>query len=267
MMKGRSPLPSPPRPAGNRGSVPFWWLVLVPALLGWRWPGEIDELCRAGAKAFAQGRFDAAERALGEALLARPSSPEIAYNLGTVALGRADYGRAVELFGQGLDHARQPALANRLHYNRGNAYFRLNQIEEAAADYKAALDLDPTDADADHNYRLCLELLKNRPPAGGGGAGEGGEGQAGGEQGAGGGGGVGQAAGPNTGGASYTESGVPIPSDAEVESILRKLEQEERDLRPYFKPYQSVFANRNPADIFSGLNGAFGSENETERDW
>lgn len=52
----------------------------------------------------------------------------------------------------------------RAHYNRGNLLARLGRVEEAVAEYDAALEAQPGHADARHNRELLLELMRTRTP-------------------------------------------------------------------------------------------------------
>lgn len=68
----------------------------------------------------------------------------------------ADYAGALDALA-GLSGART-------HYNRGNVLARLGRFEDAVAEYDAALALAPSHADALHNRRLLLKLMRQAPP-------------------------------------------------------------------------------------------------------
>jgi Ca-activated chloride channel family protein len=51
------------------------------------------------------------------------------------------------------------------HYNRGNVLARLGRHDAAVAEYEAALALVPDHADAEHNRRLLLDLMRTPRPA------------------------------------------------------------------------------------------------------
>ncbi len=140
------------------------WLLLLPLLVAWRWPGELNRLCRRAQEAAVAGDAGAAVTLYSEAIAAGGEGAELTYNLGTAQLAQRDYGGAVETLGRGLELARDAPMRNRLQYNRGNAYFRLDQIAEAARCYEQALLADPEDEDARYNLDLCRELLKQQQP-------------------------------------------------------------------------------------------------------
>lgn len=222
------------------------WMLLALSLAGWRWPGEVNRICRHARELDAQGKPAEAAKLLEEAAAANPGSPEIAYNLGTCRLEQNDHAQAVEAFSRALEGARDDALRERIHYNRGNAFFRLDQIKEAAAEYQRALQIDATDADAKHNLQVCLERL-NPPPSPGSGGGQGKQPQAGSSAGAAQGGGQGQDQAP---------AGM---SEAEVDRTLKSLEDDEKLFRAYLRsPEES-------RDWNTRLDGALDSG--AEQDW
>ncbi|MCB5247946.1 MAG: tetratricopeptide repeat protein [Candidatus Cloacimonetes bacterium] len=54
--------------------------------------------------------------------------------------------------------------ASRLHYDRGNALYRGDKLDEALKAYRSAMLLDPDDQDAKANYELVLNLKGYKPP-------------------------------------------------------------------------------------------------------
>ncbi len=54
------------------------------------------------------------------------------------------------------------AIAPKAYYNLGNALFKMNKFDEAAAAYKRCLILDPKDEDCRHNLVLSLRPRKNQ---------------------------------------------------------------------------------------------------------
>lgn len=279
-----------------RASRAVWILLLLPLLVAWRWPGELNRLCRRATEDYKSGRLDDAARQFGEALAEHPGSAELAYDLGTTRLRQDDHAKAVEAFGRALELARTDPLKEQAHYNRGNAYFRLGKIAEAASEYKQALDLDPHDADAEYNYQLCLDLLKKQNPQqqeqGKDKGDQGNQGdqqqdqQGGGDQqqnqdqqqqqqnesqepqGQQGQGGQNQSTGDSSGNQGKSDNGTGM-SEAEVDEILRQLERDERELRAYFQPRSSAGGTNDPWNAFFDLDKRLrdldGSGNE--RDW
>ncbi|MBI2302756.1 MAG: tetratricopeptide repeat protein [Armatimonadetes bacterium] len=227
-------------------STALLWMLLALSLAGWRWPGEVNRICRHARELDARGKPAEAAKLLEDAYAAEPGSAEIAYNLGTCRLEQGDHAQAVDAFSRALEAARDDPLRERIHYNRGNAFFRLDQVKEAAAEYQRALQIDPHDADAKHNLQVCLERLN--PPAGAGGGGGGKQPSAGGAGGASGGGG---SPGPEQAPAGMTE--------AEVDRTLKSLEDDEKLFRAYLRsPEES-------RDWRARLDGQLDSG--TEQDW
>ncbi len=223
-----------------------WWVVLpwllAPLLSGWRWPGETNRLAASGQQAWQEGRFEEAAQAYGEALTAAGDSAQLAFNYGTALLQQGSYAAAVEALGRAAERTQDPALLDRVHYNRGNAFFRLGRIPEAAAAYRQALAADPQDEDAAYNLRLCEQ--RQQQQAAGGGANQPQQGGAGGAGGAGGGTIAAQPQGADPGRAT------PL-TEAQVDQRLRALAQLEEDLRKGFRPRASALGRRDlpPAEV------------------
>ncbi len=137
-------------------------LLLLPLLVAWRWPGETNRLAAAGREAYRQGRFDEAAKTWSNALSGAGDSTELTYNLGTAWLQQREYARSLEVLGRAAERTDDRAALDRIHYNRGNAYFRLDKIPEAAQAYRQALAADPNDEDAAYNLRLCEERQKQQ---------------------------------------------------------------------------------------------------------
>lgn len=70
-----------------------------------------------------------------------------------------DYPKAVELYeGVVAEGLRSPHL----YYNLGNAYFKSNQMARAILNYRRALRLSPTDADARYNLRVAESMTQDK---------------------------------------------------------------------------------------------------------
>ncbi len=246
---------------------------LILPLVGWRWPWDVNRLAERADEAYRAGRYDEAARDYGEALGYAAGSPELAYNLGTSYLQNQDYGTALEVLGRALELARTPAMQNRTHYNRGNAFYRLGRIEEAAGEYQKALEADPGDEDAAYNLELCR---RRQPPSGGQGDRsrrnqQGGRQNQGGQQNRG---GQGQPNSQPRGAAppsSASRDGGSPMSESQVDRKLESLARDERDFREYFTARPSLQKNApDPFDpstsldeMLKGMSGA----DSGKRDW
>ena len=134
---------------------------------------EADDV--AGARAlFAAGRFPEARKAFEGILAADPSSPEVHYYLGRLAIERRDTADAVRELERAAELA--PASAP-IHEALGDAYGRsaekagilgsFSLARKCAAEYRRAVSLDPRDLEA--RERL-LEFYYRAPAIVGGGA-------------------------------------------------------------------------------------------------
>ncbi len=151
----------------RRLAGPALLLFCAPLLVGFRWPWETSRLQKEARAAFEQQDYARADELWSDLYRDRSGDAALAYNLGTARLARGDYAGAMEVLGQGLERTRDPALLDQLHYNRGNAAFKMGDLERAAAEYEAALQAVPGDEDAAFNLELCRR--QPPPPQGGGG--------------------------------------------------------------------------------------------------
>ncbi len=117
-----------------------------------------DELVAEGNQMYAGGDYDGAISRYGAAQAARPNSPEVDMDLGLAHLRKGEHDRAAEYFiaagGKGGGR-----LASKAHHNLGNCRARQGRFEDAIDSYKAALEVDPANADASHNLELIQRHL------------------------------------------------------------------------------------------------------------
>ena len=226
-------------------------LLLFPLLVGFRWPWQTARLQREAAESFAKGAYGHAAEVWGELYQGQRGDPKLAYNLGTAKLAQKQYADAIEVLGQGLEHTNDPQTINELRYNRGNAYYRLDDLERAAAEYEAALKADPEDEDAAFNLALCRR--KQQPPSGGGGSKRDPDSEM-------------PPVGSNGKRQEPKESGGM--TEEQVDRMLDRLKQDEESFRTYFTPRPSITpqaadpTNADLDDVMRGLRGE-----GRERDW
>ncbi|MCE1165034.1 MAG: tetratricopeptide repeat protein, partial [Bacteroidetes bacterium] len=74
-----------------------------------------------------------------------------------------DYKKAAECYGNAVDTAvmnKIPAAdISVLHYKKGKTHLKLSEIENAAREFKAALDYNPDSDKANNDYSACLRKL------------------------------------------------------------------------------------------------------------
>lgn len=74
---------------------------------------------------------------------------------------QGDYDSADQLLDEALKADKESA---QLHYDRGNAQYRKDKLDEALESYKAAMLADPDDQDAKSNYELVLNRKGYKKP-------------------------------------------------------------------------------------------------------
>jgi tetratricopeptide (TPR) repeat protein len=154
-------------------------LAAIVALLA---AGSVDE----GNRRYAAGDYAGAAEAYARAVAEGDTSAVVRYNLGTALLRLERYDEALPHLEAAAREGAPTTVRVRGHYNGGNADLqpafegavpqeaRRERLERAVRHYRAALRLDPGDADAKWNLELAERLLDERPPpADGGGEGVG----------------------------------------------------------------------------------------------
>jgi Ca-activated chloride channel homolog len=123
---------------------------------------------------FEAGAFDEAEASYQELLQQRGPDPRLHYNRGAAAYRRGDFAAAARDF-EAATTAPDLTLQQKAYYNLGNALYRWGeQLEEdsqriapwnqALEKYKAALQLQPEDPDAEFNLSFVQQQLQAIPP-------------------------------------------------------------------------------------------------------
>jgi len=130
--------------------------ALIPALVGFTWPGTIEWLCTRGIKQYAAGEFDAAGESFERAIEHDPLSHTLQFNRGAALYRQGRYDEAAGDFALAGKTGDQE-LARDAMYNLGNTHFKASDLKSAIEAYKEALRLDPNDAEAKHNLELALQ--------------------------------------------------------------------------------------------------------------
>lgn len=84
-----------------------------------------------------------------------PSAMEQSFQEGNEAYRNGDYGGAIQFYLRALEEAQSAAL----HYNLGNAFFRVEQYGPAILHYEKALALDPGNPEVRANLALARERV------------------------------------------------------------------------------------------------------------
>ncbi|HCA48725.1 MAG TPA: hypothetical protein DEP45_15635, partial [Armatimonadetes bacterium] len=128
--------------------------ALLPALVGFVWPGTVEWLCTRGVKQYSAGKFLEAGESFARAREYEPDSPTLAYNHGTALYGQERYDEATRAF-IAAAHSGGSGLTRDSAYNLGNSRFTAGDYASAIEAYKQALRTDPSDMDARHNLELA----------------------------------------------------------------------------------------------------------------
>ncbi len=154
----------PRRPAGlarAAGILVALGLTLVAA--GEAAAASARSLVEEGNRHYQEGRYDDALKLYSQAQVESPEAPEIHLNIGNVFYRKGDFDKAREAYRKAWQ-ARDQALAESARYNSGTAGLSSGDLEGAVQDFREALRLDPSDADARRNLELALLRLKQMEP-------------------------------------------------------------------------------------------------------
>lgn len=124
-----------------------------------------DQHVRNGNRLYKTGEFEKALAEYQQAKVENPAGPVLNYNLGNAYFRNGKFDVAANTFNGTLSENDEPALRQKLFYNKGVALTKGKKLEESIEAYKSALILDPSDRDARINLqKALLELEKKQPP-------------------------------------------------------------------------------------------------------
>lgn len=145
------------------------WLVAVTSI-AWLDP---HQAVRDANRLYAEGKYEDAAAAYNAALVDKPDSADLHFNLGDATYKQGQYEDAVSSF-QKVETAGDPQRAGRVAYNVGNASYRQGQAveqtepqkaltlyAEALASYRRALGLAPDDEDSKFNHELVTKRIED----------------------------------------------------------------------------------------------------------
>ncbi len=110
---------------------------------------------------YQRGDYQAAERAWKKLREPGDADPIPESSLGKVNFRRGKYGDSARDQADALKQNDKPA---RFHYDRGNALYRAENLDEALKAFRNAMLRDPDDLDAKSNYELVLNRQGYQPP-------------------------------------------------------------------------------------------------------
>ncbi len=107
---------------------------------------------------YKNGKYEEAEKLLLERQVKRPDDRNLLYDLGSVLYREGKFEEADKAFAAAAEKS-EGQEKSRAVYNRGNAAFRGNKLEDAIGHFETALAIDPKDEDAKYNLALAKKKL------------------------------------------------------------------------------------------------------------
>ncbi|MFQ5809764.1 MAG: tetratricopeptide repeat protein, partial [Armatimonadota bacterium] len=135
-------------------------MLCAPLVVAWGVPRRVASAVKRGNAAYQQQNYDQALREYAGIQDPGKAEPIVRFNAGDALYKKESHKAAVEEYqralGSGSDFDAQ------VHYNIGNAAFRMGKLDEAISSYKRALELDPTDTWAKHNLEWALRARQQQ---------------------------------------------------------------------------------------------------------
>jgi Ca-activated chloride channel homolog len=128
---------------------------------GWHWFDPAALRNQKGIAAYDQGKFAAALEQFLSAKGLKPASQELLNNTAAALYQLKKYQEAVDEFSR-VDPSKLGADAADLHYNLGDAYFRLGRFPQALESFKRCLLKSPDDVQAKKNFELTLKKIREQ---------------------------------------------------------------------------------------------------------
>ena len=122
---------------------------------------DVGGLMRKGNGLYSRQKFEEALEAYQQAEVLEPDATAIHYNLGNALYRLGRFQEAVSEMELVLTDKDQKRRADAM-YNMGNAVFKAGQLEPAIKAYTAALMMNPSDMDAKQNLEFCLKKLEEQ---------------------------------------------------------------------------------------------------------
>lgn len=134
-------------------------LLLCPLLVGWHWFEPAARKNQKGIEAFDQKKYTEALELFLSAKGLKPEAQALKNNTAAALYELKKYQEAVNELSS-VDPDRLKGDQAGLHYNLGNAYYRLGQFPKALESYKRSLQLAPDDIACKKNFELTLKKIE-----------------------------------------------------------------------------------------------------------
>jgi Ca-activated chloride channel homolog len=148
-----------------RSPLNFQYIIAVIVVLLWSDVslGEnVSSKNKKGISAYNRHDYQSSAKHFTDALIEKPDSPDLRYNLGTALsdLGKKD--DALHELSQSAQRTSNPTLSSSAHFNAGNTLFGTNDFKGAVNEYKQALKFDQSSKDIRHNLELAMRKLQEQ---------------------------------------------------------------------------------------------------------
>jgi tetratricopeptide (TPR) repeat protein len=117
---------------------------------------------RKGNRLYKEGKFQESVQEYKKAAGENPSDPLTLYNLGNAVFRTNNYDEAITDFDKSIELSKDKAFIEKSYYNKGVSYTKQKKLLESIEAYKAAIKIDPADADVRHNLQKALHELRKQ---------------------------------------------------------------------------------------------------------
>lgn len=117
---------------------------------------------RKGIEAYSDTKFEESTRYFTEALVERPNTPELRFNLGTALAAQGKKDDALGELNSAAGTLAPGEKAAAAHFNAGNLLFASGDYQGALDAYKKAVKLDQQSPDIRHNLELAVRKLTDQ---------------------------------------------------------------------------------------------------------
>jgi len=143
----------------------LWLIFLLPVATA-GYSQTANKMVAKANELYKEGKFEEAIAEYRKAMEADPENETVIYNLGNAVFKKEGFDEAREAYERSIKLSNDKLFREKSTYNKGVTYTRQKKLLESITEYKAALKMDPTDADARHNLQKALYELKKQNQSG-----------------------------------------------------------------------------------------------------
>jgi Ca-activated chloride channel homolog len=120
------------------------------------------KLNKQGIEAYNQKRNEDSLKSFTDALVERPGSPELLFNMGTALSASGKKKEAADELEKAASGFNDNKLKATARFNAGNAMMGAGDFNSAVNEYKQAVKLDQSSGDIKHNLEIALKKLREQ---------------------------------------------------------------------------------------------------------